>query len=66
MIGMLKIMVRRLLKQAHLEREWWSHACKFAGDMMREKALGRPWYYPLFGQVGIWKGHEKDLWLQVT
>ena len=35
--------------------------CKFAGHMMREKVLGRPWQYPLFGQlVGIWKGRDKD------
>ena len=51
----------RMLKQAHLEREWWSYAAKFSGHMMREKVLGRPWQYPLFGQlVGIWKGHDKD------
>ena len=25
------------------------------------KVLGRPWQYPLFGQlVGIWTGHDKD------
>ena len=55
MVGILKSSVRRMLKQAHLEREWWSYACKFAGHMMREKVLGRPWQYPLFGQlVGIW------------
>ena len=29
--------------------------------MMREKVLGRPRQYPLFGQlVGIWKEHDKD------
>ena len=29
--------------------------------MMREKVLGRPWQYPIFGHlVGIWKGHDKD------
>ena len=34
--------------------------CRFAGHMMREKALGREWTYPLFGQpVGIWKPHDK-------
>ena len=61
MVGMLKSTVRRLLKQAHLEREWWSCACKFAGHMMREKVLGRPWQYPLpFGGLVIWKGHDKD------
>ena len=28
---------------------------------MREKVLGRPWQYPLFGQlVRIWKGLDKD------
>ena len=42
--------VRRMLKQAHLGREWWSYACRFAGHMMREKVLGRDWPYPLFGQ----------------
>ena len=41
MVGMLKTTVRRMLKQAHLGREWWSHACRFAGHMMREKVLGR-------------------------
>ena len=61
MVGMLKTTVRRLLKQAHIERKWWSYVCKVAGHMMREKALGRPWTYPLFGQlVGIRKGHDKD------
>ena len=61
MVGVLKTTVRRLLKQAHLERDWRSYACKLAGHMMREKVLGRPWSYPLFGQlVGIWKGHDKD------
>ena len=35
--------VRRMLKQAHLGREWWSYACRFAGHMMREKVLGREW-----------------------
>ena len=49
MVGRLKSTVRRVLKQAHLEREWWSYACKFAGHMMREKVLGRPWQYPLLG-----------------
>ena len=50
----------RMLKQAHLDREWWSYACRFAGHMMREKVLGRDWTYPLFGQlVGIWKSHDK-------
>ena len=35
--------------------------CKFAEHTMREKVLGRPWTYPLFGQlVGIGKGHDKD------
>ena len=48
------------LQQAHLDREWWSYACPFAGHMMREKVLGREWTYPLFGQlVGIWKSHDK-------
>ena len=41
MFGVLKTTVRRLLKQAHLDRPWWSYACKFAGHMMREKVLGR-------------------------
>ena len=60
MVGILKSTVRRMLRQAHLEREWWLYACRFAGHMMRE-VLGRPWQYPLFGQlVGIWKGHDKD------
>ena len=27
MVGMLKTTVRRMLKQAHLGREWWSYAC---------------------------------------
>ena len=54
MVGMLKTTVRRMLKQAHLGREWWSHACRFAGHIMREKVLGREWPRPLFGQlVGI-------------
>ena len=60
MVGMLKTTVRRMLKQANLEREWWSYACRFAGHMMRERVLGREWTYPLFGQlVGIWKSHDK-------
>ena len=60
MVGMLKTTVRRMLKQAHLGREWWSYACRFAGHMMREKVLGREWPHPLFGQlVGIWKSHDK-------
>ena len=50
MVGMLKTTVRRVLKQAHLGREWWSYACRFAGHMMREKVLGREWPHPLFGQ----------------
>ena len=61
MVGMLKTTVRRFLKQAHLERPWWSYACRFAGHMMREKVLGRTWTRSLFGQlVGIWRGHDKD------
>ena len=60
MVGMLKTTVRRMLKQANLDREWWSYACRLAGHMMREKVLGREWTYPLFGQlVGIWKSHDK-------
>ena len=60
MVGMLKTTVRRMLKQANLGREWWSYACRFAGHMMRERALGREWTYPLFGQlVGVWKSHDK-------
>ena len=60
MVGILKSTVRRMLKQAHLDREWWSYACRFAGHMMREKVLGREWPHPLFGQlVGIWKSHDK-------
>ena len=43
MVGMLKSTVRRLSKQVHLEREWWSYACRFAGHMVKEKVLGRPW-----------------------
>ena len=39
MVGMLKTTIRRLLKQAHLDRPWWSDACRFAGHMMREKLL---------------------------
>ena len=39
MAGILTSTVRRMLKQAHLEREWWSYACRFAGHMMREKVL---------------------------
>ena len=63
MVGMLKTTVRRLLKQAHLERQWWSYACKFAGHMMqeRESVLGRPWTYLLFELVGIWKDQAKSL-----
>ena len=46
MVGMLQTAVRRLLKQAHLER--------------REKILGRTWTWPLFGQlVGIGKDVPK-------
>ena len=41
MVGILKTTVRRMLKQAHLGREWWSYARRFAGHMMREKVLGR-------------------------
>ena len=60
MVGMLKTTVRRMLKQAHLGREGWSYACRFAGHMMREKVLGREWPHPLFGQlVGIWKSHDQ-------
>ena len=60
MVGILKSTVSRMLKQAHLDREWWSYACRFAGHMMREKVLGREWTYPLFGQlVDIWKSHDK-------
>ena len=60
MVGMLKTTVCRVLNQAHLGREWWSHACRFAGHMVREKVLGREWPHPLFGQlVGIWKSHDK-------
>ena len=51
MVRVLKTTVRRLLKHAHLDRPWWSHACKFAGLMMREKVLGRTWSWPLFGQL---------------
>ena len=40
-----------MLKQANLEQEWWSYACRFAGHMMREKILGRQWQHPLFGQL---------------
>ena len=44
-----------MLKQAHLGREWWSYACRFAGH-----SLGREWPHPLFGQlVGIWKSNDK-------
>ena len=39
MVGFLKTTVRRMLNQAHLGREWWSYACRFAGRMMREKVL---------------------------
>ena len=54
MVGILKSNVHRMLEQAHLDREWWSYACRFAGRMMREKVLGRDWTYPLFGQlVGV-------------
>ena len=28
MVGILKSIVRQMLKQAHLEREWWSYACR--------------------------------------
>ena len=60
MVGILKSKVHRMLKQAHLEREWWSYACRFAEHMMRQKVLGREWPHPLFGQlVGIWKSHDK-------
>ena len=60
MVGILKSTSHRMLKQAHLDREWWSCACRFAGRMMREKVLGREWTYPLFGQlVGIWKSPDK-------
>ena len=60
MVGILKSTVRRMLKQAQLERQWWSYARRFAGHMMREKVLGREWTFPLFGQlVGIWKSHDK-------
>ena len=60
MAGILKSTVRRMLKQAHLDREWWSYACRFASHMMREKVLGRERTYPLFGQLmGIWNSHDK-------
>ena len=59
-VAILKSTVRRMLKQAHLDREWWSYACRFAGRMMREKVLGRELPHPLFGQlVGLWKSHDK-------
>ena len=35
MVSILKSAVHRVLKQAHLDREWWSYACRFAGHMMR-------------------------------
>ena len=38
LVGTLKSTVRQALKQAHLEREWWSHARRFAGHMMRESS----------------------------
>ena len=42
MVGMLKTPARQNAQaQAHLGREWWSYACRFAGHMMREKGLGR-------------------------
>ena len=60
-VGLLKTTVKRMLKQAHLDRPWWSHACRTAGRMMRARVLGRPWNWPLFGQhVGIWTGKDKD------
>ena len=60
MVGIIKSTVRRVLKQAHLGREWWSYACRLAGHLMREKVLGREWPHPLFGQLaGIWKSHDK-------
>ena len=60
MVGILKSTVRRMLKQAHVDREWRSYAARFAGHMMREKVPGRQRQYPLFGQlVGIWKSHYK-------
>ena len=62
MVGLLTTTVRRLLKKAHLDRPRWSYACRFAGHMMREKELCRPWKWPLFGQLdGIWKIHNKDV-----
>ena len=36
MVGMLKTTAHRMLKQANLGREWWSHACRFA-------VLSREW-----------------------
>ena len=61
MVDMLESTVRRLLKQAHLEREWWSYTCKLACHMIQEKVLGRPLQYPLLGQlVDTWKGHDTD------
>ena len=47
MVGILKSTVRRMRKQAQLEREWWSYACRFA---MREKVLGRQW--PIWSTCG--------------
>ena len=41
MVGILESTVRRMLKQAHLDREWRSYACRFARHMMREKILDR-------------------------
>ena len=38
MIGILKSTVRRMLKQAHLEREWWSHARRHRSHDDRESS----------------------------
>ena len=40
MVGILKSTVRRMLKQAHLDREWWSYACRFAGHMSYDEREG--------------------------
>ena len=36
MVGMLKSTVRRMLKQAHLDREWWSYSRRSSGGTRSE------------------------------
>ena len=58
---MLKTTVRRLLKQPPESPEGVIRVQICCAHDERERVLGLPWKWPLFGQlVGIWRGHNKD------